>query len=108
MLRILSKIIVEEQISCKANTLPKDIITQYLQDSENLKNLCLYDLVVKALTRNLHHKKQATLSNEVAKQSTIHTKLLVSSKSSSDEKDYASNASDASDISEVNLTATSI
>ncbi|CAG8729798.1 8066_t:CDS:2, partial [Cetraspora pellucida] len=130
MLRILSKIIVRERVSCKANALPKDIIAQYLQGSENLKNLRLYGLVVGALTRsrqkkfqikfesigdgllivdiragNLRHEKQVTLSSEVAEQSTIHTKLLESSENSLDEEDYAS---DASNVSEVDLTTTSI
>ncbi|CAG8834978.1 43081_t:CDS:2, partial [Gigaspora margarita] len=78
---------------CKTNALPKDIIAQYLQGSENL---CLYSLVVGALTGS------PTLSSEVAKQSTIHnkvaeqltnyTELLEFSKSSSEEEDYASDA----------------
>ncbi|CAG8719864.1 24098_t:CDS:2, partial [Racocetra persica] len=115
-------------ISCKVTVLPKDIISQYIQQSdESLKNLYLYGWVMKESTEvprtfqvkfdevgdgnlvvniregNLHYEKQVLSNNKVAETLTTQQNLPEYSENSSEEKD---NAGDVSDISEVDLTTT--
>ncbi|CAG8719846.1 27352_t:CDS:2 [Gigaspora margarita] len=128
MPRISSKIVIGERVSCKATVLPKDIISQYIQQSyKSLKNLHLYgwvmgestevphtfqvkfdkvgdgNLVVNIHGENLHYEKQVLSNNKVAETSTTQQNLLEYSENSSEEED---NAGDVSDISEVDLTTT--
>ncbi|CAG8659326.1 13916_t:CDS:2 [Racocetra persica] len=52
MPQISSKIVIEERVSCKATVLPNDIISQYIQQSdESLKNLRLYGWVMGESTK---------------------------------------------------------
>ncbi|CAG8820148.1 38434_t:CDS:2, partial [Gigaspora margarita] len=128
MSRISSKIVIGERDSCKAIVLPKDIISQYIQQSdESLKNLHLYgwvmrkstevprtfqvkfdevrdkNLVVNICEGNLHYKKQVLSNNEVAETSTTQQNLPEYSENSSEEED---NASNISNVSKVDLTTT--
>ncbi|CAG8730149.1 17493_t:CDS:1 [Gigaspora rosea] len=128
MPRISSKIVIGERVSCKAIVLPKDIISQYIQQSdESLKNLRLYvwvmgestevprtfqvkfdevgdgNLVVNIRGGNLRYEKQVPSNNEVAETSTTQQNLPEYSENSSEEED---NTGDVSDVSEVDLTTT--
>ncbi|CAG8731835.1 44521_t:CDS:2, partial [Gigaspora margarita] len=119
---------IGERVSCKVTVLPKDIISQYIQQSdESLKNLCLYgwvmgestevahtfqvkfdevgdgNLVVNIRGRNLHYEKQVPLNNKVAETLTTQQNLPEYSENSSEEED---SAGDVNDISEVDLTTT--
>ncbi|RIB16899.1 hypothetical protein C2G38_2188783 [Gigaspora rosea] len=126
MLRISSKKVIEEQVCCKVTVLPKNIISQYIQQSdESLKNLYLYswvmdestevpcifqvkfdevgdgNLVVNIRRENLHYEKQVPSNNEVVETSTTQQNLLEHSENSSEEED---SAGDVSDVNEVDLT----
>ncbi|CAG8823028.1 35252_t:CDS:2, partial [Gigaspora margarita] len=119
---------IGECISCKATVLPKDIILQYIQQSnESLKNLRLYSWVMGELTKvprifqlkfdkvgdenlvvnirggNLRYKKQVPSNNNIAETLTTQQNLPKYSENSSEKKD---NAGDVSDVSEVDLTTT--
>ncbi|CAG8753830.1 40061_t:CDS:2, partial [Gigaspora margarita] len=59
MLQISSKIVIGEQVSCKVTVLPKNIILQYIQQSnKSLKNLHLYGWVMEELTEVPHTFQQ--------------------------------------------------